>query len=450
MAFPPAGEAMEDGAGPALGYRWVVLAVFGLALFTQALLWLSFAPLESATQTALGVGHFAVRLLALVDPITFILLAAGVGLLADRRGFRFTVTLGLGLMAPAAVGRSLLLHLHPGGAALYYPLLAMQVVISAGAVCCVACILQMPVKWFPHEQRATATGLTSMSLLLGNAIVFPLAALLGSVPASASAREAQVALTRVLDTFAGITLVTAVLFLLLVKADPQAPAGAAGAHSMPDRRVVRELFKLADFRAIALLFFWGLGLYGGLMITMEKMMRFHGFDARFAALVAGGLTFGGILGSLVLPYVSDRVGRRRPFIYLAACLTIPCTLVLGFLRMQAIDMAAALLLGFFLLAAQPIIFTMLGEMEDVGPRLAGTAVGAIFAFGSFGQVLLPLLIELFKRQGTSGALDYRWSILILGAVGVVGFLFIMRSIPETGPCATARATKGSDPFVTPS
>ncbi len=450
MAFPQAGPAAGDGAGPAAGYRWVVLAAFGLTLFTQALLWLTFAPLESATQIALGVGHFPVRLLALVDPITFILLAAGAGMLADRRGFKFTVTLGLGIMTPAAVGRSLILHLHPGGAALYYPLLAMQVVISAGAVCCVACIMQMPVKWFPAHQRATATGLTSTSLLLGNAIVFPLAALLGSVPASATAREAQLALTRVLDVFAGIALVTAAVFLLLVKADPPAPAGTPAAHSMPDRRVVRELFRLADFRAIALLFFWGLGLYGGLMVTMEKMMRFHGFDARFAALVAGCLTFGGILGSLVLPSVSDRVGRRRPFIYMAAGLTVPCTLALGFIGLRAIDLAAALLLGFFLLAAQPIIFTMLGEMEDVGPSLAGTAVGAVFAFGSFGQVLLPLLIELFKRQGAAGALDYRWSTLILGALGVVGFLFIMRSIPETGPRAHARAAKGPDPFAAPS
>ncbi len=413
-------------------YRWVVLAVFGLALFTQALLWLTFAPLETGTQTALGVGHFAVRLLALVDPIAFILLAAGIGLLADRRGFRFTVTLGFSLMAPAAVGRSLILHLHPAGAALYYPLLAMQIILSAGAVCCVACILQMPVKWFPESQRAKVTGLTSMSLLLGNALVFPLAAWLGNVPAAATQREAQIALGRVLDVFAAITLVAAAAFLLLVKADPPAPLGAGETHAMPDRRVVRQLFKLADFRAIALLFFWGLGLYGGLMVTMEKMMRFHGFDARFAAIVGGGLTFGGILGTLVLPSVSDRWGKRRPFIYVAALLTLPCTLALAFLGSQALDLAAALLLGFFLLAAQPIIFTMLGEMDDVGPRLAGTAVGAVFAFGSFGQVLLPLFIELFRHQGASGALDYRWSVLILAALGLIGFLFIMRSIPETG------------------
>ncbi len=201
---------------------------------------------------------------------------------------------------------------------------------------------------------------------------------------------------------------------------------------MPDRKVVRGLFKQSDFRAVALLFFWGLGLYGGLMVTMEKMMRFHGFDARFAALVGGGLTLGGIVGSIVLPRLSDRWGLRRPFVYLAAVVAIPCILFLGFLGSRAVDLASALLLGFFMLAAQPIIFTMLGEMDDVGPRLAGTAVGALFAFGSLGQVILPVAVELMGRTGPGGVLDYRWALLVIGAVGAVGFLFIMRNIPETG------------------
>jgi len=100
-------------------------------LFTQALLWLTFAPIETEVQTALGVGHFAVRLLALVDPLVFIALAALIGILADRRGFRFTVSLGLGLMVPAAIMRAVAANLGLPGHTLYWILLALQVIISA-------------------------------------------------------------------------------------------------------------------------------------------------------------------------------------------------------------------------------------------------------------------------------------------------------------------------------
>jgi len=412
-------------------YHWVVLAAFGLVLFSQALLWLTFAPIETEVQTALGVGHFPVRLLALVDPLVFIALAAWIGMLADRRGFRFTVSLGLSLMVPAAVARAITANLGLPGHTLYWILLAMQLIISAGACCCVVCIFQMPVKWFPESQRATATGLTSMSLLLGNAAVFPMAALIGQVPPSPSAHQAMAGVGRVLDVFAILVSVAALLFFALVRREPEAPPPQG--RLAPTPGVVRRLLSLPDFRALSLIFFWGMGLYISLLITMEKLMRFHGFSTEFAALVAGVITVGGILGSAVLPAISDRIGRRRPFILMPAATAIPLSVCIAFLPVRSLDVACAAALGFIMLAAQPVLFTMLGEMEDVGPQLAGTAVGVLFGLGSIGQVVIPLLIELLHRTSPSGMLDYRWSILILAALGLAGFLLVIRNIPETRP-----------------
>jgi len=409
----------------------VVLAAFGLVLFSQALLWLTFAPIETEVQTALGVGHFPVRLLALVDPLVFIVLAAWIGMLADRRGFRFTVTLGLGLIVPAAVGRAVAANLGLPGHTLYWILLAMQLIISAGACCCVVCIFQMPVKWFPESQRATATGLTSMSLLLGNAAVFPMAALIGQIPPSPSTHEAMMAMSRVLDVFAIVVSVVALLFFALVRRDPEPPQMQG--RLAPTRGVVRRLLALPDFRALSLIFFWGMGIYIALLITMEKLMSFHGFSTEFAALVAGALTVGGIFGSAILPAISDRIGKRRPFILIPATTAIPLSVGIAFLPVRSLDIACAAALGFIMLAAQPVLFTMLGEMEDIGPQLAGTAVGVLFGLGSIGQVTIPLLIELFHRTSPSGTLDYRWSILIMAALGLAGFLVVIHTIPETGP-----------------
>ncbi len=101
--------------------------------------------------------------------------------------------------------------------------------------------------------------------------------------------------------------------------------------------------------------------------------------------------------------------------------------------MRSLDLACAALLGFVMLAAQPVLFTMLGEMEDIGPHLAATAVGVLFGLGSVGQIVIPLLTELFHRTSPTGALDYRWSILVLGVLGIAGFVFVVRYVPETGP-----------------
>lgn len=410
-------------------YRWVVLAAFGLVLFSQSLLWLTFAPVETETEAALGVGHLAVRLLALVDPLIFIAMAIGVGILADRRGFRFTVNLGLCLMVPAAVMRALAVRMGMSGHALYWVLLAMQVVISAGACCCVVCIFLMPAKWFRAEQRGTAAGLTSMSLLLGNAAVFPLVNLIAGLPESPSQAEALGGLGRVLDIFAIAATVVAVLFFVSVREEPR----STGEGVLLAPGTVGRLLRLPGFRALTLLFFFGMGFYITLMVTMEKLLAYHGLSASFAAVAAGAMTMGGILGSATVPLISGRLGRRRPFIMLPALTAMPLATVIAFLPVAATAIAGAVLVGFILLSAQPVIFTMLGEMEEVGPRLAGTAVGILFGIGSIGQVVVPLLLELFARTSRTGLLDYRVSMLMLGAAGLAGFLAVMRDIPETGP-----------------
>lgn len=416
-------------------YRWVVLFAFGLVLFTQSLLWLTFAPIETETQTALGVGHLPVRLLALVDPLTFIVIAIGVGVLADRRGFRFTVGLGLALMAPAAVMRAVAARINMPGHTLYWVLLILQVIISAGACCCVICIFKMPVRWFSERQRSTAAGLTSMSLLLGNAAVFPLVTLVARFPASTDQAQVIRGLSRALDVLAVLIVIVAVLFFILVRREPRVPDD----EGLIVPGTVRRLLSLPDFRALTLVFFFGMGFYITLMVTMEKVMGFHGFNTTFASIVAGSMTMGGIAGSATVPPVSERIGRRRPFIILPALVAMPLAVIIAFVPLAPIDLVGAVLLGYVLLAAQPVIFTMLGEMEDVGPELAGTAVGILFGLGSIGQIVVPLFIELFRRTSPSGQLDYRWSMLILGATGIAGFLAVLRNIPETG----IRASKGS-------
>jgi len=84
----------EESDYKVYGYRWVVTAVFGLVLLVQAFLWLSFAPIESSVETALGVSATEVRLLALVGPFMFILVGTYAGTLGDSKGWKFSAGVG--------------------------------------------------------------------------------------------------------------------------------------------------------------------------------------------------------------------------------------------------------------------------------------------------------------------------------------------------------------------
>jgi MFS family permease len=148
--------------------------------------------------------------------------------------------------------------------------------------------------------------------------------------------------------------------------------------------------------------------------------------------VASLITIGGLIGAATIPGISEKVGLRKPFLILASLTVIPFVFLIGFVGLKAIDLGSALLLGFFLLPALPITFTIVGEMEEIGPLFAGAAVGTLMAVGNIGSLLIPLGMEGLKR-GTADNPDYRISIVFLVVLAFIGLIAVILWVKETGP-----------------
>lgn len=416
------------------GYRWVVTGAFGLILLTQAFLWLSFAPIESSVETALGMGTTAVRLLALVGPFMLILVTSYAGSLSDSRGWKFSAGVGVAMMTAAGIIKAVTPHVISSGSGQYWVYLFMQVMSGAGSAFALTNLSKMPLKWFPEKQRALGNGLTTMMMYMGTAIGLPLVTAIAGIPKGASAAAAQEGLNRVLLVVALIMAASAVLFYIFAKEKPPVPAGPLPEEEkITLRESLPVLMRSAQFRALCLVSLAGYGIYIGLTVTMEKIMGYHGFSTGFASLVAAGLTIGGIVGAGLLPGYSEKVGLRKPFLLIAGAVAVPAVLVIAFLGNRPIDMTAGILMGFFLLPALPITFTIVEEMKEIGPRLAATAVGTLLAVGSIGSTFVPLLMEAFGIEKGAGVVDYRWALVFLAALGVVAVAAVMVFVKETGP-----------------
>jgi MFS family permease len=164
---------------------------------------------------------------------------------------------------------------------------------------------------------------------------------------------------------------------------------------------------------------------------MEKIMGYHGFSASFASYVAAGLTIGGIIGSAVIPGLSDRFARRKPVLVVAATAIVPATLAMAFLGSRPAGLVAAILLGVLLLPALPITFAIVGEIEEIGPAFSGAAVGTLMAAGNAGSLLVPLGMELLARE-TAGVADYRFSLVFLAILGAAALVVVLLRVRETG------------------
>lgn len=444
------GASAGEGPYRAYGYRWVVLAAFGSIAAVQALLWLSFAPIESAVQTAIGVSATQVRLLALAGPFMFIILASYAGSLSDNRGFRFSTGVGAVMLVSAGAVKAVAPHLTSNGTALYGIFLAMQVLGGSGAAFALVNLSKMPIKWFPERQRVFATGLATMGMYLGTALGLPLVTSVADVPRGAPAAVAMAGLERVLLVVSIVTAAAALAFFVFAREDPPTPAGPVPeAGTVRLRSAFPVFWRSTTFRALCLVSLAGYGIYIGVTVTMEKIITFHGtgFSAGFASLVAGFITLGGIIGAVVMPAVSERLGLRRPFLLAAAAVGIPGLLLIGMVPNAAVHVVAALVTGFFLLPALPLTFTIVGEMEEIGPRLAATATGTLLSIGSVGSVAVPLAMELFARKRSAIVIDYRVSVLVLVALAAIAVFIVWRYVRETGPGRTPPGAPDTDGVI---
>lgn len=416
----------------AYGYRWVVLAVFCLIMGVQAIQWLNFAPVETSVETVLGVSPFLIRILALSGSLISALLMPFAGSFSDRHGFKMGTGLGVILLLVAALIKGVSLHLFSDPSTRYAAFLLAQVMVGLAGAFTFSNLSKMPSRWFPVKQRAFANGMSAMGMYLGIALGLPLIAWFSGIPESADLVARQQGLERMLLITGLIMAGAALLFFLLVRENPPTPAGPdEELESSTLRQTFPGLVRIGNFRALMLISFFGYGIYIGLTVTMEKIILFHGegFTTGLASMVAGLITAGGILGSLVLPSASEKVGLRKPFIATAAAVSVPMVLVIGLWPSIAANISGAIILGFFILPTVPIMFTVAGEMKEIGPRLASTATGTLMATGNIGGVLIALLMEVLSRPGG----DYRLSVVLLSGCALGAMLVAIIRLKETGP-----------------
>ena len=140
-----------------------------------------------------------------------------------------------------------------------------------------------------------------------------------------------------------------------------------------------------------------------------------------------------IVGCLILPMLSDWIGRRR-WIF-AGCLTA-CGLATVMLFLFVEDTGGSMLWVFlalqgFTAGAMPIILAIPVELKAIGIALAGTTVGLMNMGSNITGVLFPL-------AGMSMlSMEPIWAGLFFGGIGFVLAGLLALLLTETGTRAGA-------------
>jgi MFS family permease len=381
---------MEQTNFKVYGYRWIVLLVFMFAVAINQMLWITFAPITSTAVEFYGVSDLSIGLLSMVFMIVYILVSIPASWAIDTYGIRVGVGIGAVLTGVFGLMRGLMALPHaPLYASSYAWVLTAQIGIAIGQPFILNSVTAVAARWFPIRDRATATGLGSLAIYLGILVgvaVTPYLAL-------------QYGMRGMLGVYGVVALIAAVIFFMFVRERPPTPP-------CPPELEVRSLvldglkqtFRNKDFLFLLIIFFVGLGIFNAVTTWIEDILRPRGFSSTQAGVIGGLMIFGGILGALVLPSLSDHYRRRTPFILLALTGATLGLVGVTYLPGYGLVLAAAFVLGFFLLSAGPIGFQYGAEVTYPTPE--GTSTGLLLMMGQISGILFIFWMDSFKSPVT--------------------------------------------------
>lgn len=363
-------------------------------------------------------------LLATMFPLVYIPVSIPAGFLIDRRGFRFAVLLG----ALLTTGFSFL-RLFADNYAL---VLTGMIGISVGQPFVLNSITKMVSTWFPTRESALANGLGSLSLFLGMIVALAL-----TPPLLKAFGENNIASLRwVVFIYSLVSLAGLVLFALLGRARPPKPPERTESETLGEEVSInlaglRSLFSLRNFRLLCVIILIGNGSFVGLMQLIEKILKPKGIDSSTAGNIGAVVVLAGVVGCVVLPSISDRLMRRKPFLLLAAGVAAPAFFLIGALRSAAAVFVAGGLLGFFLLSALPVLLAF--SEEVTGAALTGTATSMLLLLGNAGGVVVALVMEAIKGATGGPEGSFFWAMVFLSLAFLVALLVAFRLREEKAP-----------------
>ncbi len=385
-------------------YRWAVLmAYFGVAAMCQ-MLWLNLAPLVSFIQAKYQVSEMMVSSLLLSFPLLYVVLSMHSGTMIDKKGYRYVIILGSVISSIFACVR-----IFDGN---FYLLVIGQTGIAIGQPYIINGISKLVSDWFDKEQTAMATGIGTAGMLIGMALG------MGLTPAL----NESLGFSNTMMVFAIISIVLTGIFIFLGKENNLSKVQAATTTAMEE---IKSLIKSKNLVMLFIITFLALGVFNGLTTWLEPLLKPNGINAEQVGLVGAFLIVGGIVGSVIIPTLSDKFKVRKPF--LALCCIAALAVMFPLCTSSSINTIYFLggVMGFFFLPGYALLLSMCEEIAGI--EKAGAATGILMLSGNAGAVVVIILMPLINSETT----QWMNAIYLMMALLIAALLMIILKLKET-------------------
>ena len=371
------------------GYRWVVLAIYGIATAVIQLMWATFFSITTVSWKYYGfldaaAGERAIGLFSIVFMLGMIILSIPSLAAFERFGFKKSVGFGVVLTGICALFRGFfgdsynMVLITTVGFAIAQPFILNSPGLVAG-------------KWFPEGERATANGVGVLCNYLGMCVGLLLTPVL---------LDGGMSIKAMLIVYGIIAAVVAVLFVVFVKEKPKTPPCPM---ELAERSNFKEGMKAAlkkkTFILCIVIFFCMMGVFNTFFTMIEPILRQiskGSIDATKAGVVGVIILAVGIVASFIISMISDKdkLHRRRPYMIICNIIGAFGLGLLVFVSNFSSIVIAAIIYGFFIVGTAPLVLTF--AAESVYPTSEGTSEGLLMFAGNVAGVLFLSGAALFN------------------------------------------------------
>lgn len=359
-------------------YRWVILLVFFLVNMIIQMQWLTFAPIAREARLVYSATPFQIDLLSLIFMGVFLVVCLPASYILDKYGIRIGVGIGAVLTGIFGMMKGVF-------ADSYTMVVIAQVGLAVAQPFILNAVTKVAVHWFPINERATAVGVSTLAQFVG------MIAVNIATPLMITKSGETYNLQSMLMIYGVISVVCAALLILFLREYPPTHAGSEGEE---DRLLTKDgfkhIFSHRDMILVLLIFFIGLGMFNAIATCIDQISEAKGFSMEQSGMIMGIMLITGIVGAIILPPLSDKLRKRKPFLVAAMIFMVPGLVGLTMFDSYPLVLASAGVMGFFLMGAgAPVGFQYCAEISYPAPEslsqgmvlLAGQISGVVFIIG---------------------------------------------------------------------
>lgn len=379
--------------------RWFMLILFMFITIVVEMQWLTHAPIARVAEKFYGdqlhnYSWLTIDTIAVVYMFVFIIMCLPASYIIDTFGIRIGVGIGailaiIGVLIKGFGGYSLLL------------VFIGQFILAIAQPFILNGVTAFSARWFPLKERAMVAGLAALAQYLGILIVMILTPKL--VESSIKNPNYGSGIDTMLLIYMVPTIIAGLFILLFFREQPKNLPFHVKSKRLSFKKGLIHMMKIKDALLILVLFTIGLGIFNAVSSLVDSISANLNIEDS-DGLIGGVMIIGGIIGAIIIPFLSDYYQKRKIFLVICMAGAIPAIFGLSYAteisnyfqltieNTYNLALVSSFILGMCIMSAGPIGFQYTAEITAPTPE--STSQGVLLLVGQISGIIMITLMSM--------------------------------------------------------